>query len=532
VAPGIRLETVGNDYQGSNRQIDEDEHVGLRSQGDQVHMSIDEADERYNIRASSSMHLSGRSSSSAAERGDRDHDEYRDAEIHSRGNEEHIDTHDEMDGVDHGSPVVVHERVGGSGATAENASKGTSVGHFGPLGEAIPGVPPHLDPRQPHFRPPSPGAASVFSVAVQPPASPKFHSGSGGQGLAATPSSTSLHAGDIVDSGEETESFDNGAMTPTLSDDYAVAEDVDDQQKMDHDQLHGVNSTSGPSFSISRMHVGEDQPTSSSSGAPYQVSFSPVVTSHHRGSISSFSGRAPSIAATAGSSRAPSARGLSPPASLSRAGTTEGSSIEEFESSGTGLGGDAGAETPSVGRSRRSSYSALSSEQDGAARALHDEVNNRTRGGTLVPSSQIVNPNRYAGSMQSDVADEDGPSLAPSEAGSDSTRSMSIGHVHSSGYPTHTASERYVPSALPPPGILHTSHGTDGGDALSEASNVKGGYTGSAPVMPNLLAIKRAVRRDGSGPASTAATAGTVSPPSSISIDGDFEDAGEDQMIA
>ncbi|ETS62067.1 hypothetical protein PaG_03624 [Moesziomyces aphidis] len=49
----------------------------------------------------------------------------------------------------------------------------TSVGAFGEGGAPVPGVPPELDPRTPSFRPHSPGEASVFSVAVQPPASPK-----------------------------------------------------------------------------------------------------------------------------------------------------------------------------------------------------------------------------------------------------------------------------------------------------------------------------------------------------------------------
>lgn len=49
----------------------------------------------------------------------------------------------------------------------------TSVGAFGEGGAPVPGVPPELDPRTSSFRPQSPGEASVFSVAVQPPASPK-----------------------------------------------------------------------------------------------------------------------------------------------------------------------------------------------------------------------------------------------------------------------------------------------------------------------------------------------------------------------
>lgn len=411
-------------------------------------------------------------------------------------------------------------------------------------------MPPHLDPRQPHFRPPSPSAASVLSVAVQPPASPKLQA-SAGSGLASV-GSTSVGSAlaEVVDSGEETESFDNGALTPTLSDDFPE-DDTEERLKLPSDPFYTGNAKSGPSFNLQRMNIdSDDAPPSTSSGGPYQVSFNPVVTSHHRGSVSGYSGRAPSIAATAGSSRAPSTRGLSPPASMFRAGTTEGSSVEEFESTGTGLDGDGGAETPSVGRSRRSSYSAPSSEVDNGG-MINDDVNNRARGGTLVPSMHATgsNANLHVAQGQSDLGDDGGPSLAPSEAGSDSTRSMtyesSIGHSANQhnisaygGVPIGhaTASSERLPLAWASAGIASSSPlvvepATSSND-LTNMNNEAGispspyGYKGSSatPMLPSLLAIKRASRRQDSGPASTAATAGTTSPASSLSVDGDFDE--------
>ena len=361
----------------------------------------------------------------------------------------------------------------------------------------------------------------------------------------------------MVDSGEETESFDNGALTPTLSDEFPE-DDTEERLKLPSDPYYAGNAAkSGPSFNLQRMNLDSDDATpSTSSGGPYQVSFNPVVTSHHRGSISTYSGRAPSIAATAGSSRAPSTRGLSPPASMSRAGTTEGSSVEEFESTGTGLDGDGGAETPSVGRSRRSSYSAPSSEVDNGG-MINDDVNNRARGGTLVPSMHATGSNAnlhavvgnagYSAQGQSDLGEEGGPSLAPSEAGSDSTRSMtyesSVGHGANQynisaygGVPIGhaTASSERLPLAWASAGVASSSplvvepvSGANDADAgVSGISPSPSALKGSSatPMLPSLLAIKRASRRQDSGPASTAATAGTTSPASSLSVDGDFEE--------
>lgn len=353
----------------------------------------------------------------------------------------------------------------------------------------------------------------------------------------------------MVDSGEETESFDNGALTPTLSDEFPE-DDTEERLKLPSDPFYNSNSKPGPSFNLQRMNLdSEDASPSTSSGGPYQVSFNPIVTSHHRGSLSGYSGRAPSIAATAGSSRAPSTRGMSPTASMFRTGTTEGSSVEEFESTGTGLDGDAGAETPSVGRSRRSSYSAPSSEVDNGV--LGDDVNNRARGSTLVPSMHAsgsnANLNAGIGQGQSDLGEDGGPSLAPSEAGSDSTRSMtyesSLGHGPNQtisaygGVPLGhaTASSERLPLAWASAGVASSSPvvleppSIDRNEALNadagfaSASGLKG--SSNTPMLPSLLAIKRASRRQDSGPASTAATAGTTSPASSLSIDGDFDES-------
>ncbi|PWN36549.1 uncharacterized protein FA14DRAFT_3936 [Meira miltonrushii] len=417
-----------------------------------------------------------------------------------------------------------------------------------PVKEPLSVILDHAEKLFPHFRPPSPSAASVLSVAVQPPASPKLQA-SAGSGLASV-GSTSVGSAlaEVVDSGEETESFDNGALTPTLSDEFPE-DDTEERLKLPSDPFYAGNAKSGPSFNLQRMNIdSDDAPPSTSSGGPYQVSFNPVVTSHHRGSVSGFSGRAPSIAATAGSSRAPSTRGLSPPASMSRAGTTEGSSVEEYESTGTGLDGD-GAETPSVGRSRRSSYSAPSSEVDNGG-MINDDVNNRARGGTLVPSMHATgsNANLHVNQGQSDLGEDGGPSLAPSEAGSDSTRSMtyesSIGHGGANSHNVSayggvpighaTASSERLPLAWASAGIAAASSSPlvveppSITNDLTEAgiSPSPSGFKGSSttPMLPSLLAIKRASRRQDSGPASTAATAGTTSPASSLSVDGDFDE--------
>lgn len=400
------------------------------------------------------------------------------------------------------------------------------------------GLPPHLDPRQPHFRPPSPSAASVVSVAVHPPASPKYNSMSGLGSVAG--SSSSLHQ-DITDSGEETESFDNGAMTPTLSEEIDDDDDGDDSmdkvnfgQEREHDRS---SPTPGPSdnlnpFNFGRINLG-------GSGGP-QVSFSDSVLSRDLDGFTSMSrtARAPSIAATAGSSRAPSARGLSPPASISRGGTTtEGSSLEEYDSAGTGLG-ESGIETLSMARSQRSSYSAPSSEVEPTNGSVGMEAAGdaatRARGATL-----MANADRLAAGVSSGNIHEEGeddirgaPSLAPSEAGSDSTRSMtqessSMGHglypnpssggMAVGGHSSSSDRLANMPSYTSSPGTFEAH-------SFSDAAVPRGSL--QQPVLPSLLAIKRAagLKRE-SAATSTAATAGTASPTSSLSVDGDSEAA-------
>lgn len=317
------------------------------------------------------------------------------------------------------------------------------------------------------------------------------------------------------DSGEETESFDNGVVTPTLSD-----ENLEDEESSAH------GGASKHPFGIHKLNL-DERPASSATG-PAQVSFNPVVTSHHRENI--YPERAPSIAATAGSSRAPSTRGLSPPAGTSRAGTS--SSIEEFGSTGTGLGGY-GGETPSIGRSRQSSYSAPSSNADAD---MQEEIYNRARGATLVPQGPI---SVAAGSAPYGYdEDHDGPSLAPSEAGSDSTRSMtyesSTGHSAPSVSYQYAGSstERFPPTLSSSPVVLEPSSSSSSAMGAHDTSTFKSPLSAPPAGVPNLLAIKKAARRQGSGAASTAgATAGTASPPSSTSVDGDFEDANTGEPI-
>lgn len=149
VAPGIRLETVGNDYhaernrmggearqqaaptrEGNEKVGDGDDRTGsmmvLDDDGGGEQDGGSRADNRNSLiggRAPSSMDMSGRSSTGAI---DQESEHFHDAD----------DGDVEFDDDDK-SPDVIHERVGGSGATSENASKGTSVGHFGPRGEAI-----------------------------------------------------------------------------------------------------------------------------------------------------------------------------------------------------------------------------------------------------------------------------------------------------------------------------------------------------------------------------------------------------------
>lgn len=73
----------------------------------------------------------------------------------------------------HGADTDMQTSSDADGGAQSLETGHTSVGAFGEGGASVPGVPPELDPRTSAFRPQSPGEASVFSVAVQPPASPK-----------------------------------------------------------------------------------------------------------------------------------------------------------------------------------------------------------------------------------------------------------------------------------------------------------------------------------------------------------------------
>lgn len=153
VAPGIRLDRGGNDFvyhtqgrgvkevpkgsnvcQGNGDEImrgngindeREEQRVDCRDgQGGghddgerEDHLAHDIVDKRSSVsgKTTSSVDATDRSSLGGADVQD--------------------DLYEEDDDVHHLN--VIHERVGGSGATSENASKGTSVGHFGPRGEAI-----------------------------------------------------------------------------------------------------------------------------------------------------------------------------------------------------------------------------------------------------------------------------------------------------------------------------------------------------------------------------------------------------------
>jgi hypothetical protein len=165
VAPGIRLQASGNDAEvdhdrwegdaaparqepesvdrikidGRGRLDTDSENpnrtkpevnIVVGGSSDMMMLDNDRNGESFPLgRAPSSVDYSGRSSTGAIDHEGSEGQNYR----HDDGVEEDmVDYDDEDDDKD-----VVHERVGGSGATAENASKGTSVGHFGPRGEAI-----------------------------------------------------------------------------------------------------------------------------------------------------------------------------------------------------------------------------------------------------------------------------------------------------------------------------------------------------------------------------------------------------------
>ena len=165
VAPGIRLQATGNDAEvgddrwegdaaparqepesvdrikidGRGRLDTESEsqnrtkpevNIVVGSGNDLMMLDSDRNGESFvSGRAPSSVDYSGRSSTGAIDHEGSEGQSYR----HDDGVEEDLEDFDDEDD----DKDVVHERVGGSGATAENASKGTSVGHFGPRGEAI-----------------------------------------------------------------------------------------------------------------------------------------------------------------------------------------------------------------------------------------------------------------------------------------------------------------------------------------------------------------------------------------------------------
>lgn len=150
VAPGIRLDRGGNDFEypgtghgqrvasSSAREVKNergtniivaDEGKDEEQDGEEEEAIIASSGARktsiLSVNAPSSVDATGRSSDGRAEM---------DLNAERDGNDGYEDD-DEV--YDEKNLAVIHERVGGSGATSENASKGASVGHFGPLGEAI-----------------------------------------------------------------------------------------------------------------------------------------------------------------------------------------------------------------------------------------------------------------------------------------------------------------------------------------------------------------------------------------------------------
>lgn len=146
VAPGIRLDRGGNDYpfqrgaRNETRQENtrENEHV---VGGGEVALDSGHPNDKRSS-------LGGKTLSSIGAATGRSSNGGLDAEVEGIEGDAHVDesgdlfedVNEDLDDdvvFDEKNVAIVHERVGGSGATSENASKGTSVGHFGPRGEAI-----------------------------------------------------------------------------------------------------------------------------------------------------------------------------------------------------------------------------------------------------------------------------------------------------------------------------------------------------------------------------------------------------------
>lgn len=397
-----------------------------------------------------------------------------------------------------------------------------------------------------------------------------------------------------MDSGDETESFDNGALTPTLSDD-----DID----MDSDNFHDaddadlrdrrgsptpgpeVQSSSpsstralGPFSSLqvesndSHRSSGHDLSSSSRArgrdlfgipaGSSSSLSYPSSSSLPHRASISGSVGGTPSVAATAGSSRAPSTRGLSPSAPLSREMNGDADFIENDGSSMSqddlDRSNSMGAETPSL--SRKSSFE--SSPSSASALAPREEPTNqthadtttamdaalvRTRGGTLTAAgsasglglgltgagpggSSLPTAAGIGGDEEGSVHEGEGdaPSLAPSEAGSDSTRSVnvesSLGHGQTHNVLDRGAAGPSNTSSLAQQRLASSSYSLLTPSSMPPPSS-------STATLPSLLALKEAARKQqgSSRAASTAATNGTTSPASSLSIDGSI--AGDEEYF-
>ncbi|KAE8232491.1 hypothetical protein CF326_g2478 [Tilletia indica] len=383
------------------------------------------------------------------------------------------------------------EQYGHGGAADGLASRRkigpTHVGHFGPHGAPVPGVPPELDPRAAKFRrPTSPGAASVFSLAVQPPASPK-----------AAPID-----GDGTDNGAYVTT--PGAELPSLSSRMSF-------------------SLPSPSVNSSSASIFSGPPSASLVGGlgtpmgpgPGMNTFSPSMTGIPGMGVQ-VPGVAASIAATAGSSssassvvnsRPNSIRAPSPPLSVVSA---PGSDVSMGPPSAT-----ASSVVPAPPLSASSGFS----------------TSYRTSGYQAGPSML---------SRQAALV-----SHAPSEVGSVessssldaplSTRGGGIGSNNGDGMDMETDARR--------PSYDDEDGEPDDGDVISRrANNIErqrmrerellggeagvGGLSSRPPAIPSLATLMRQDRTAGgfgsgisllspSRPGSTAATIGTASPPQS-----------------
>ncbi|KDN44513.1 hypothetical protein K437DRAFT_257032 [Tilletiaria anomala UBC 951] len=176
LAPGIRLGPQGNEafihhpHDADRGEDDSRDHTHARTHNDRRAQTDGPLSE-------SCMH----SENVDAEQGDDIDDRGRRASILTSSSDAHL----AGEGVRSGPPsqlgsigpsASLRATGGAAGQTSGrkyNVAFSNTVGHFGSRGEPVAGVPPELDPRASNFRPPSPSAASIYSVSVQAPVSPQ-----------------------------------------------------------------------------------------------------------------------------------------------------------------------------------------------------------------------------------------------------------------------------------------------------------------------------------------------------------------------